>query len=152
MFWPNLRPIHVARPVVALLRFSLVFTGETSWQKLLLSYISKAQARLTSVGSREKEAPHQTSGPCRDTSMTTIIMAMRKTSRRRYFEERKTGHLRLAYLSLTSVVTSCYIYFHMVAERRKQLHRNSHQRRTPGEVKKRRKRHQERRQRHPHHI
>ena len=59
---------------------------------------------------------------------------------------------RRAYLSLTSVVTSCYIYFHMVAERRQQLHRNNHHSRTSGEVKKRRKRHQERRQRHPHHI
>ena len=58
---------------------------EASWQKLLLSYISRALIHLTSVGSRKKEAEPS----YRDTPMTTIIMAVKENLKEKELQRRK---------------------------------------------------------------
>ena len=104
------------------------------------------------MGLKEKRSVHQ--GPAyNDINDGYHHKHEEVTSRKERQTSRKTGLTqRLAYLSLTSVVNSCYIYFHMAAEQGQQLHHYDHHRRTSGEVEKRKERHQERRQRHPHHI
>ena len=64
------------------------------------------------------------------TSMTSVIIVTKDDIRGTERQRRKdVTLLRLAYLWLTSVVTSFHLYFHMVAERQ-QLHHHDHHRRT----------------------